>query len=198
LPPRELAPLPWDESALQPVISAATVGLHYGKHHRGYVKTLNELIEGTQYGEMPLETIIARTDGRADRCAIFNSAAQVWNHDFYWRSMKPGGGGAPPPALARAIEADFGSVEACVKALAEAATTHFGSGWAWLVEHEGTLRVTATGNAHVPFTAGMKPLLVIDVWEHAYYMDYQNRRADHVDAVLRELIDWEFAESNLA
>jgi len=196
-PLHELAALPWDEASLQPVISAATIGTHYGKHHRGYVETLNGLIEGTPYGEMSLETIIARTAGRTDRCAIFNNAAQAWSHDFYWRSMRPRGGGDPPAALARAIESSFGSVEAGIKALASAATTHFGSGWAWLVAHDGRLRVTVTDNAGVPFTAGMKPLLVIDIWEHAYYTDYQNLRADYVDAVLAQLIDWEFAEQNL-
>jgi Fe-Mn family superoxide dismutase len=144
-----------------------------------------------------LEKIIIRTSGRPDKKAIFNNAAQAWNHAFYWQSLKPNGGGEPPAALKQQIEASFGTVEACKQGLAGAAMSQFGSGWAWLVLDGNKLRVEKTGNAGVPLTAGMKPLLTIDVWEHAYYLDYQNRRADYVSAVIDRLINWEFAIRNV-
>lgn len=194
--PHVLAPLPWAENALEPVVSAGTIGFHYGKHHRTYVDNLNKLIAGTEHAGLPLEKIIAATAGRTEQAALFNNAAQVWNHDFYWRSLRPGGGGEPPAALKRKMEDAFGGVDACKKALAEAAVTQFGSGWAWLVLEGDTLKVIKTPNAESPLTRGLRPLLVIDVWEHAYYLDYQNRRPDYVAAVIEKLVDWEFALRN--
>jgi len=195
--PYSLPPLPYADNALEPVISAKTISFHHGKHHRGYMKKLNKLIAGTKYADMPLENIINSTAGQAEKTAIFNNAAQFWNHSFYWRSLTPRGGGEPPAALKQKIEASFGSVEACKKQFAGIAVSQFGSGWAWLVLDEGNLGIVKTGNADVPLTKGMKPLLTIDVWEHAYYLDYQNRRADYVKAVLDKLINWEFALQNI-
>ncbi len=191
-----LPPLPYAENALEPVISARTIGFHYGKHHKGYVDNLNRLIAGTEYADLPLERIIIGTQGQIEKAAIFNNAAQIWNHTFYWKSMMPNGGGAPPNQLKRKIEASFGSVDACKEELLSAAVSQFGSGWAWLVLDGDTLKAVRTGNANVPLTTGMKPLLVVDVWEHAYYLDYQNRRADYVKAVIDTLINWEFALGN--
>lgn len=192
-----LPPLPYAESALEPTISANTIGFHYGKHHKTYVDNLNKLIAGTEYEGLPLETIIAETANREDKTAIFNNAAQTWNHTFYWNSLTPNGGGEPPAALKQMIEASFGTVDACKKELATAATSQFGSGWAWLVLEGGKLKVVKTGNAELPLTKGMKPLLTMDVWEHAYYLDYQNRRVDYVTVVLEKLINWSFAADNL-
>jgi Fe-Mn family superoxide dismutase len=192
-----LPPLPYAEDALDPVISARTIGFHYGKHHKGYVDTLNKLIAGTELEGLSLEKVIAATAGKADKTAIFNNAAQTWNHSFYWRSLRPKGGGEPPQALMQKIEASFGSLETCKKELATAATTQFGSGWAWLVQEVDGLKVVKSGNAETPLTGKSKPLLTIDVWEHAYYLDYQNRRADYVNAVLDKLINWGLAAENL-
>lgn len=192
-----LPPLPYAENALDPVISANTISFHYGKHHKGYVDNLNRLVAGSEFAGMPLEKIITATAGKADNAAIYNNASQAWNHMFHWNSLTPNGGGEPPAALKKMIEASFGTVDACKKELAAAATTQFGSGWAWLVLDSGKLKVVKTGNADSPLTKGMKPLLTIDVWEHAYYLDYQNRRADYVNAVLDKLINWSFAASNL-
>jgi Fe-Mn family superoxide dismutase len=172
------------------------MSFHYGKHHKGYVDNLNKLIAGTEYANLSLEKIITSTAGQPEKTAIFNNAAQTWNHTFYWKSMKPNGGGEPPAALKKRIEAAFGSVEACKKELANAAVTQFGSGWAWLVLDGSVLKVVKTANADDPLITTMKPLLTIDVWEHAYYLDCQNRRADYVNAVLDKLINWEFALQN--
>ena len=195
--PVVLPPLPWADSALAPVISANTIGFHYGKHHQGYVTNLNKLTAGTPMADQSLEQIVRATAGKADQAAIFNNAAQVWNHTFYWQSLKPGGGGEPPAALKAKMEASFGSVAACREELSKAATSQFGSGWAWLVADGDALKVVKTGNAETPLTGAMRPLVTIDVWEHAYYLDYQNRRADYVAAVLDKLINWEFALQNL-
>jgi Fe-Mn family superoxide dismutase len=192
-----LPPLPFEENALEPVITAKTLSFHHGKHHKTYVDNLNKLIAGTDYSGMSLEKMIAETAGKPDKTAIFNNAAQTWNHTFYWQSLAARGGGEPPAALKQKIEASFGSLDACKKELANAAVTQFGSGWAWLVLAGGSLKVVKTANADVPLTAGMKPLLTIDVWEHAYYLDYQNRRVDYVNAVLDKLVNWEFALKNL-
>jgi Fe-Mn family superoxide dismutase len=192
-----LPPLPYADNALEPVISANTIGFHYGKHHKAYFDNLNKLVTGTPFADMPLEKIILATGGQAERMAIFNNAAQAWNHTFYWRSLKKGGGGEPPAALKQRIDASFGSLDACRKELATAATTQFGSGWAWLVLDGDKLKVVKTSNAETPLATGMKPLLTIDVWEHAYYLDYQNRRADYVNAVLDKLINWGFAADNV-
>jgi len=197
-PSHALPPLPYPENALEPVISANTISFHYGKHHKGYVDNLNKLISGTEFADMPLEQIVAATAGKPDKAAIFNNAAQTWNHTFYWQSMTPKGGGEPPAALKQKIEAAFGSLDACRKELAAAAISQFGSGWAWLALDGDQLKVVKTANADNPMTQGMKPLLTIDVWEHAYYLDYQNRRADHVNAVIDKLINWQFAADNLA
>ncbi len=189
----ELPELPYAANALEPIISARTIEFHHGKHHKAYVENLNKLIQGTEFAKRSLDEIITATAGQADKAAIFNNAAQVWNHTFYWKSLKPQGGGGPPGALRQKIEASFGSVEACKKELAGAAVAQFGSGWAWLVLDGERLKVVKTSNAETPLTSGVKPLLTIDVWEHAYYLDYQNRRGDYVDAVLDKLIDWDFA-----
>jgi Fe-Mn family superoxide dismutase len=195
--PHVLPALPYAENALDPVISAKTIGFHHGKHHKGYVDNLNKLVAGTEFADLPLEKIITLTTGKADKTAIFNNAAQTWNHTFYWGSLKPKGGGKPPAVLQQKIEASFGAVDACKKELAAAAMSLFGSGWAWLVADGDKLKVVKTGDADVPMTTGVKLLLTIDVWEHAYYLDYQNRRADHVNAVLDKLINWDFAAENL-
>ena len=195
--PVVLPPLPWAETALAPVISANTIGFHYGKHHQGYVTNLNKLTGGTPFADQSLEQIVRATAGKVDQAAIFNNAAQVWNHTFYWQSLRPNGGGEPPAALKAKLEASFGSVDACREELSKAATSQFGSGWAWLVADGDALKVVKTGNAETPLTGAMRPLVTIDVWEHAYYLDYQNRRADYVAAVLDKLINWEFALQNL-
>lgn len=192
-----LPALPFADNALDPVISANTLSFHYGKHHKTYVDNLNKLVTGTELADLSLEQVIAASSGRADKVGIFNNAAQIWNHTFYWNSLTPRGGGEPPAALKQKIEADFGTVEGCKQELVAAATTQFGSGWAWLVQDGGKLKVVKTANANVPSTEGMKPLLVIDVWEHAYYLDYQNRRVDYVNATIDRLINWGFAEKNL-
>lgn len=192
-----LPPLPFADNALDPVISANTLSFHYGKHHKAYVDNLNKLVAGTEFADLSLEQVITATAGRADKAGIFNNAAQIWNHTFYWNSLAPKGGGEPPAALKQKIEASFGSLDACKQELATAATTQFGSGWAWLALDGDKLKVVKTANANVPLTEGMKPLLVIDVWEHAYYLDYQNRRADYVNAVLDKLVNWGFAANNL-
>ena len=192
-----LPSLPYAENALAPVISARTIGFHYGKHHKGYVDNLNKLAAGTEFAELTLEKIIAATAGKVDKTAIFNNAAQAWNHTFFWHSLMPKGGGEPPAMLKQKIEASFGSLDACKKELATAATTQFGSGWAWLVLDGDKLKVVKTSNADSPLTKGIKPLLTIDVWEHAYYLDYQNRRADYVTAILDKLINWNFAADNI-
>ncbi|MGD0597037.1 MAG: superoxide dismutase [Sedimentisphaerales bacterium] len=192
-----LPSLPYADNALDPVISANTISFHYGKHHKGYVDNLNKLIAGTEFADMPLEKIITETTGKADKTAIFNNAAQTWNHTFYWRSLRPKGGGEPPAVLKQKIEASFGTLDVCKKELATAAMAQFGSGWVWLVLDSNKLKVVKTANADLPLTKGIKPLLTIDVWEHAYYLDYQNRRADYVNAVLDKLINWGFAADNL-
>ena len=192
-----LPALPYAQDALDPVISANTLGFHYGKHHKGYVDTLNKLIAGTDLAHLSLEQLITDTAGKPDAAAIFNNAAQVWNHTFYWRSLRAKGGGDPPASLKHRIESTFGTQEACKKELVTAATSQFGSGWAWLVKDGDKLKVVKTANADTPIAHGMKPLLTIDVWEHAYYLDYQNRRADYVSAVIDKLINWEFAAENV-
>ncbi len=196
--PFTLPPLPYPENALSPAISAQTVGFHYGKHHQGYVNKLNELAAGTPWADQPLEAVIKATAGQADQAAMFNNAAQVWNHTFYWNSLRPQGGGKPVGVLAEMIEKSFGGLEPFKAEFAKAAASQFGSGWAWLVKDGDKLIVTRTGNADTPIAHGQKPLLTVDVWEHAYYLDYQNRRADYVAAVLDKLINWEFAAQNLA
>jgi Fe-Mn family superoxide dismutase len=195
--PYVFSPLPYAENALEPIITAKTISFHCEKHHKSYVDNLNKLIAETEYADLSLEKIITSTAERPERTAIFNNAAQTWNHMFYWNSLTPNGGGEPPAALKQKIEASFGSVDNCKKELANAAVSQFGSGWAWLVLDGGVLKVVKTANANIPMTMGFTPLLTIDVWEHAYYLDYQNRRVDYVNAVLDKLINWEFALQNL-
>lgn len=194
---RVLMELPYASNALEPVITANTISFHYGRHHKAYVDNLNKLIAGTQFAGMSLDKIIIATSGKSENASIFNNAAQVWNHDFYWKSLKPQGGGEPAASLKQKIEKSFGSFGKCKEALSQAATSQFGSGWAWLVSDGDLLKVVKTGNAENPLTGNMKPLLTIDVWEHAYYLDYQNRRADYVRDVIEKLINWDFAASNI-
>ena len=195
--PHILPPLPYVESALDPVISSRTVGIHYGKHHKTYVDNLNKLIIDTELAGLSLEEIISKTASQANKAGIFNNAAQIWNHTFYWNSLSQRGGGEPPLILKQKIESSFGNLDSCKKELAAAAMTQFGSGWAWLVMNGDKLEVTKTANAESPLSMGVKPLLVIDVWEHAYYLDYENRRIEYVNAVIEKLINWGSAEDNL-
>jgi Fe-Mn family superoxide dismutase len=194
----ELPPLPYARDALAPHISADTLGFHHGKHHRGYLTKLNALTEGPAYAGAPLEEVIVKAWADKD-VAVFNNAAQAWNHAFYWRSMSPEGGGAPKGDFAKAVDRDFGSHDELKQKLVAAAAGQFGSGWAWLVLRNGKLEVRKTTNAETPLTeTGVTPLLTLDVWEHAYYLDYQNRRADYIATFLDHLVNWEFANANLA
>jgi Fe-Mn family superoxide dismutase len=195
-----LPELPFGQDALAPVISAQTLSFHYGKHHQGYVNTLNKLLPGTPFAGLSLEEIVCRTEGQAEYAALFNNAAQVWNHTFYWKSLKPVGASCElSHRLKAAIEKSFGSMDACNQALADAAVTQFGSGWAWLVKEKGAVKVVKTPNAETPLTRkGVTPLLTIDVWEHAYYLDWQNRRADYVKEVRQRILNWTFASENFA
>jgi Fe-Mn family superoxide dismutase len=187
-----LPPLPYADNALEPEISANPISFHYGKHHKTYVDNLNNLIKGTEFENMSLEDII-----RKSKAGIFNNSAQIWNHTFYWHSLKGNGGGKPTGKLATMIDAAFGSYDNFRKELSATTVSQFGSGWGWLVVDGGALKVVKTANAEVPFTKGQKPLLTIDVWEHAYYLDHQNKRAAYVDAVIDKLLNWDFAAQNL-
>jgi superoxide dismutase, Fe-Mn family len=188
----ELPPLPYADTALAPHISKETLEFHYGKHHRAYVAKLNELIAGTPHSDKSLEEIVRASSG-----PTFNNAAQVWNHTFYWHSMKPGGGGKPTGAIAAAIEGSFGSYDEFRKQFTDAAMTQFGSGWAWLVKEGGKLKIVKTPNAETPLTTAAKPVLTIDVWEHAYYVDYRNLRPKYIETFLDHLVNWDFASANL-
>lgn len=194
----ELPPLPYDYTALEPAISKTTLEFHHDKHHAGYVTKYNAAVEGTEFDSKPIEDVIKAVAGDESKTPIFNTGAQAWNHTFYWNSMKPNGGGTPPGELAQKIEADFGSLKQFKEAFKTAGTGQFGSGWAWLVLENGTLKVTKTLNADNPLTKGQTPLLTMDVWEHAYYLDYQNQRGTYIDAFLDQLVNWEFAAENLA
>jgi len=189
-------PLPYKEDALEPYISIKTIGFHYGKHHKAYVDKTNELAGPAGLGSLSLEEIIKKTAGSAGQIPIFNNTAQAWNHNFYWQSMLPGAN-KPNERLTKMINASFQSYDNLIKELQNAAVTQFGSGWAWLVLEQGKLKVTKTSNADNPLVYGQVPLLTLDVWEHAYYLDYQNRRADYAKAVLDNLLNWEFAAANL-
>jgi Fe-Mn family superoxide dismutase len=195
--PIELPKLPFEDNALAPTISSNTISFHYGKHHRAYVDNLNKAVAGTDLAEKPLVEIVRAVAGKADKTAIFNNSAQVWNHTFYWNSLSPKTT-SPSKDLADRIEKDFGGMAKFKEQFAAAALGQFGSGWAWLVLDGGLLKVTKTPNAETPITTAAKPLLTLDVWEHAYYLDYQNKRADYVAAVLDKLLNWEFASRNLA
>ncbi|MCP9780103.1 MULTISPECIES: superoxide dismutase [Cyanobium] len=193
-----LPALPYGLDALEPNISRSTLEFHHGKHHAAYVTNLNNLVAGTDLEDKSLEDTITAVAGDAGKAGVFNNAAQVWNHSFYWQCMKPGGGGQPTGALADKINADFGSYEAFVEQFKTAGATQFGSGWAWLVLDGGTLKVTKTANADLPLAHGQKALLTMDVWEHAYYLDYQNRRPDYMTTYLEKLVNWDFVAANLA
>jgi len=189
--------LPYAEDALEPYYSAKTISFHYGKHHKAYVDNLNKLIAGTELESKGLEEIILAAAGDPARVGIFNNAAQVWNHTFFWHCMKPGGGGKPAGAVAAAIDAAFGSYEKFAEQFKATAVGRFGSGWGWLVLEGGALKLVSTPNAETPMTKGQKALLTVDVWEHAYYLDYQNRRPDFVQAFLDHLVNWDFVAENL-
>jgi superoxide dismutase, Fe-Mn family len=192
-----LPDLPYEQNALEPHISSETLGFHHGKHHAAYVSKMNAAIDGTDKADLSLEDLIRKAAADGDQ-ALFNNAAQTWNHTFYWNSMAPDGGGTPSGDLGDRINRDFGSFDAFKKAFADAGATQFGSGWAWLVVKDGKLDVRKTLNAETPLTEdGVVPLLTMDVWEHAYYLDFQNRRPDYIETFLDKLVNWEFAASNL-
>ena len=195
--PIALPPLPFADNALEPVISARTIGFHYGKHHKGYVDTLLKLVAGTAMADKSLEAIIVETVGQAEHQKIFNNAAQIWNHNFYWNSLSPAAQ-APSGKLAAAIDRDFGSLDKCKEALAKASVDQFGTGWGWLVYDGGRLKAVSTSDADVPFVDGPAPLLCVDVWEHAYYLDWQNKRPDYVKALVDGHLNWDFAAKNFA
>ena len=188
----QLPDLPYAADALEPHISAETLAFHHGKHHQTYVTKLNELIPGTEYEDLPLEEIIKRASG-----GTFNNAAQIWNHSFYWNCLSPTGGGAPTGKIAKAIDARWGSFDKLKEELTQSAATNFGSGWTWLVKNaQGGLEILNTSNAGNPLTEGKTPILTIDVWEHAYYIDYRNVRPQYIEAYW-QLVNWEFANQNL-
>ncbi len=195
--PITLPNLPYAKEALAPHISSRTLDFHHGKHHNAYVTNLNKLIEGTDLAGETLENIIKKTVNDAAKAGIFNNAAQVWNHTFYWQSMTPQGGGVPTGAILAKITADFGSYDKFSEQLKNAGLTQFGSGWAWLVLKNNKLEIIKTANADTPIAHGMTPLLTVDVWEHAYYLDYQNGRGTYLDVFMNHLVNWEFVNSNL-
>jgi Fe-Mn family superoxide dismutase len=192
-----LMDLPYDKGGLEPHISSHTLEFHHGKHHNTYVENTNKLIQGTDLENDDLETIIKKTAGDDAKIGIFNNAAQVWNHAFYWQCMKPKGGGLPTGPIAEKINADFGGYEAFFEAFKTAGVTQFGSGWAWLVLEDDKLKIVKTSNADTPIAQGLKPVLTVDVWEHAYYLDYQNRRPDYLYSYVDKLINWDFVNSCL-
>ena len=195
--PLTLPALPWADNALEPYISKNTIGFHYGKHHKAYFDNLNGLIAGKPEADLSLEAIVKAAAGDPKKTAVFNNAAQAWNHSFYWNSLRPKSDAKAPQDVADKLELSFGSYDAFKKEFTDAAMGQFGSGWAWLVAEGGKLKVVKTPNADTPLTTGATPLLTLDVWEHAYYLDYQNRRKDYVAAVVDNLLNWEFAAKNL-
>lgn len=194
----ELPPLPYEYTALEPHISKRTLEFHHDKHHAAYVNNFNAAAKGTDLDKLSIEAVIKATANDASKAGIFNNAAQAWNHTFYWHSMKPKGGGTPTGELAKKIDSDLGGFAKFVEAFKAAGATQFGSGWAWLVLDAGKLAVTKTPNAETPLTKGQVPLITMDVWEHAYYLDFQNRRPDYITTFLEHLVNWEFAAKNLA
>jgi len=194
----ELPPLPYPKNALEPHMSAQTLDFHHGKHHQAYVTNLNNLVKDTPMASQSLEQIIKATTKDESKSGIFNNAAQVWNHTFFWNCMKPNGGGNPPGPLADKINAAFGGLDKFKEQFKQAAVTQFGSGWAWLVSDGGQLKITKTPNAVNPMAQGQTALLTVDVWEHAYYLDFQNRRPDFVQTFLDKLVNWEFVAGNLS
>ena len=195
--PFTLPDLPYAANALEPYISANTLSFHHGKHHKAYVDKANELVAGTPLANASLEEVIMASAKDPSKAVLFNNAAQIWNHTFYWNSMKPNGGGAPKGDIAKRIDADFGGWDKFKEAFKQAGITQFGSGWAWLVLDGGKLKITKTPNADLPMAHGQKALLTMDVWEHAYYLDYQNKRPDYITTFLDKLVNWDFAEKNL-
>jgi Fe-Mn family superoxide dismutase len=195
--PFELQPLPYAKDALAPHMSAETIEFHHGKHHKAYVDNLNKMIADTPMAGMPLEEIIKTAAKDAAKAGIFNNAAQVWNHSFFWHCMKPGGGGKPNGAVSRKIASDLGGYDKFVAAFKDAAATQFGSGWAWLVLDGGKLAVMKTPNADTPMVHGKQALLTLDVWEHAYYIDHRNARPKFIETFLDKLINWDFVNANL-
>lgn len=194
----KLPNLPYDYAALEPHISKSTLEFHHDKHHAGYVSKFNDAVKGTDFDSQPIEDVIKAVADDTEQSGLFNNAAQAWNHTFYWHSMKPNGGGEPTGDLAQKIKDDFGSYEAFAEAFKAAGASQFGSGWAWLVLEGDTLKVTKTPNAVDPLTKNQVPLLTMDVWEHAYYLDYQNQRPAYISTFLDSLVNWEFAAQNLA
>jgi len=194
----ELPPLPFPKDSLEPHMSARTLEFHHGKHHQTYVTTLNKLVEGSPLASQSLEAIIRATAKDESKTAIFNNAAQVWNHTFFWNGMKPKGGGKPGGDLLKRIEQTFGDYDKFKEQFKAAGVGQFGSGWAWLVLDQGKLAITKTANAVNPMVHGQTALLTCDVWEHAYYLDYQNRRADFIGVFLDHLVNWDFAVKNLS
>jgi Fe-Mn family superoxide dismutase len=193
-----LSALPYAQEALEPYVSARTMSFHYSKHHRAYVDNLNKLVADAPWAAgMPLEKVVLESAGKTDKTAIFNNAAQAWNHAFFWKSMKPGGGGLPAGRLMELIGKSFGGFDEFKKAFLAAAVAQFGSGWVWLVQEDGALKIVKTSNADTPMAHKQTALVTCDVWEHAYYLDYQNRRADFVQAFLDHLANWEFAASQM-
>ncbi|MEI1376679.1 superoxide dismutase [Nostoc sp. UHCC 0926] len=192
-------PLPFDKNALEPYgMKAETFEYHYGKHHKAYVDNLNKLTEGTELADKSLEEVIKISFKDSSKAGIFNNAAQVWNHTFFWNSLKPAGGGAPTGEIAAKIDKDFGSFDKFKEEFSNAATTQFGSGWSWLIDDGGTLKVIKTPNAENPLAHGQKALLTLDVWEHAYYIDYKNARPAFIKNFLEQLVNWDFVAENLA
>ena len=194
----ELPPLPYDYSALEPYISKSTLEFHHDKHHAGYVNKYNDAVKGTELDSKPIEEVIKMIAGDPDKKGLFNNAAQAWNHTFYWNCMKPNGGGLPSGELAKKIDADFGSFEKFADAFKDAGSTQFGSGYAWLVLDGNTLKVMKTANAENLMTEGKTPLLTMDVWEHAYYLDYQNKRPDYITAFLQNAVNWDFVAQTMS
>jgi Fe-Mn family superoxide dismutase len=195
--PYELPPLPYDYNALDPYISAKTLEFHHDKHHAAYVTNYNNLIKDSDLADKSIEEVIKATYNDSSKSGIFNNGAQAWNHSFFWNSLKPGGGGAPTGAVAEKIDADLGGYDKFKEEFKKAATTQFGSGWAWLVLDNGTLKIVNSPNAVNPLALGHTPLLTLDVWEHAYYLDYQNKRPDFIDAFINNLLNWDFVNQNL-
>lgn len=195
--PFQLPPLPFTQDALEPYLSARTLSFHYGKHHQTYLDNLNKLASGQPWAANPLEKVVVETAGVADKVAVFNNAAQVWNHTFFWNSMKKGGGGQPSGTLDQMIAKSFGGYQEFKNAFVAAGLAQFGSGWAWLIQDGEKLAIVKTPNAETPLARGQKALLTCDVWEHAYYLDYQNRRKDFIEAFLDHLVNWEFAASQM-
>ena len=189
--------LPFPENGLEPYISSRTLSFHHGKHHKAYVDNTNKLVKGTDLSDAALEDIITATAGNPSKTGLFNNAAQAWNHAFYWQGMRPGGGGKPTGAIAKLIESDLGGYDKFKEAFTSAGMTQFGSGWAWLVKKEGKMEVWKSPNADTPLAHGLTPLLTVDVWEHAYYLDYQNKRADYLNAFVDHLINWDFVNKRL-